>query len=68
MTIIPEPDVCRLIAKSKLPSAEKFEKWVFEDVLLGRAKTGDADVLDFGNIKLIKAGGAAVFMVITTVN
>lgn len=33
LTFIPEPDVYRLIVKSKLPSAEKFEKWVFEDVL-----------------------------------
>lgn len=30
---IPESDVYRLIIKSKLPSAERFEKWVMEDVL-----------------------------------
>lgn len=33
MSFIPEGDVYRLIASSKLPSAEKFEKWVFDDVL-----------------------------------
>lgn len=33
LTFIPEPDVYRLIMKSKLPSAERFEKWVFEEVL-----------------------------------
>ncbi|WP_336821262.1 phage antirepressor KilAC domain-containing protein [Bacillus thuringiensis] len=30
---INEPNLYRLIVKSKLPQAEQFEKWVFEDVL-----------------------------------
>lgn len=33
LSYIPEGDVYRLITHSKLPSAEKFEMWVFEDVL-----------------------------------
>lgn len=33
MNIIPESDVYRLIIKSKLPSAEKFETWVMDEVL-----------------------------------
>ncbi|MEY8281598.1 phage antirepressor KilAC domain-containing protein [Oscillospiraceae bacterium 52-8] len=33
MSFIPEGDVYRLITHSKLPSAEKFEKWVFDEVL-----------------------------------
>ena len=33
MNIISESDVYRLIIKSKLPEAEKFEEWVMEDVL-----------------------------------
>lgn len=33
MKIIPEGDIYRLIVRSKLPSAEKFEKWVFDDVI-----------------------------------
>ena len=37
---IPEGDVYRLIVKSKLPSAEKFEKWVFEEVLPSIRKHG----------------------------
>lgn len=37
---IPESDLYRLIIKSKLPSAEKFEKWVFEEVLLSVRKHG----------------------------
>ena len=31
--VIPEGDVYRLISKSKLPQAEKFESWVFDEVL-----------------------------------
>lgn len=38
--IIPEGDVYRLIAHSKLPQAEKFESWVFDDVLPTIRKTG----------------------------
>lgn len=33
MTFIPEGDVYRLITHSKLPAAERFEAWVFDDVL-----------------------------------
>ena len=40
MTIIPRADVYGLITKSKLPAAEKFEKWVFEEVLPSIHETG----------------------------
>lgn len=40
MSFIPEGDVYRLIARSKLPEAEKFEKWVFDEVLPTIRKTG----------------------------
>ena len=33
MSFIPEGDVYRLITHSKLPTAEKFERWVFDEVL-----------------------------------
>jgi len=33
MNVIPESDVYRLIVNSELPEAEKFEAWVFEEVL-----------------------------------
>lgn len=33
MLFIPEGDVYRLITHSKLPAAEQFEKWVFDEVL-----------------------------------
>lgn len=39
-TIIPESDVYRLITNSKLPSAEKFSDWVFEEVLPAIRKHG----------------------------
>jgi len=38
--IIPEGDIYRLIIKSQLPSAEKFEKWVFDEVLPSIRKNG----------------------------
>ena len=37
---IPEGDVYRLIIRSKLESAERFERWVFEDVLPSIRKHG----------------------------
>ena len=33
LSFIPEADVYRLICHSKLPKAQEFEKWVFEDVV-----------------------------------
>ena len=40
LSYIPEGDLYRLIIHSKLPSAEKFEHWVFEEVLPCIRKTG----------------------------
>ena len=40
MNFIPEGDLYRLIVKSKLPTAEKFEKWVFDEVLPSIRKHG----------------------------
>ena len=40
MTFIPEGDVYRLITHSKLPSAERFERWVFDEVLPAIRKHG----------------------------
>lgn len=37
---IAEPDLYRLITHSKLPTAEKFERWVFEEVLPAIRRTG----------------------------
>lgn len=38
--VIPEGDLYRLITHSKLPSAEKFESWVFDEVLPSIRKSG----------------------------
>ena len=38
--ILSEADVMRLICGSKLPAAQKFEQWVFEEVLPSIRKTG----------------------------
>ena len=37
---IPEGDLYRLIIRSKLPAAEKFERWVFDEVLPELRKNG----------------------------
>lgn len=38
--LISEPDMLRLIVNSTLPAAERFERWVFEEVLPSIRKTG----------------------------
>ena len=40
ISIIPEGDIYRLIFSSKLPSAQKFEEWVMDEVLHQIRKTG----------------------------
>ncbi len=40
MNFIPEGDVYRLITHSTLPTAERFESWVFDDVLPTIRRTG----------------------------
>lgn len=38
--LLTEPDVFRLIVGSRLPAAERFEQWVFEEVLPTLRRTG----------------------------
>lgn len=40
LRVLTEPDVLRLIVSSTLPEAERFEKWVFAEVLPSIRKTG----------------------------
>lgn len=40
MAFIPEGDVYRLIVGSKLPNAEKFERWLFDEVVPSIRKNG----------------------------
>lgn len=49
VNVIPESDVYRLIIHSKLPAAERFEKWVFDEVLPSIRKTGGYTLPDFTN-------------------
>ena len=44
MSFIPEGDVWRLICHSKLPNAEQFEKWIFDDVVPTVANTGKYEI------------------------
>lgn len=48
--VIPEGDLYRLIVRSKLPSAEKFEKWVFDEVLPSIRSNGSYGNLDMQSI------------------
>lgn len=40
LSFIPESDVYRLVVHSRLPSAEKFESWIFDEVLPTIRRTG----------------------------
>lgn len=40
MKVIPEGDIYRLVIKSQLPTAEKFEQWIFDEVLPSIHKHG----------------------------
>ncbi len=40
LKIIPEGDIYRLIIKSKLSSADKFERWIFDEIIPTIRKTG----------------------------
>ncbi len=42
--VLNEPDVLRLITHSKLQKAQRFEKWVFEDVLPSIRRTGSYSI------------------------
>jgi len=43
MVVIPEGDVYRLIIRSKMPEAVKFEKWVMEELLPNFRKGGNLE-------------------------
>lgn len=47
MNFITEGNLYRLITKSKLPDAEKYESWVFDEVLPTIRKTGSYSVQQF---------------------
>ena len=55
---ITEGDIYRLIMKSKLPSAEEFERWVMDEVLPSIRKTGSYSMpkTTSGQIQLLAQG------------
>ncbi|HBF6021415.1 TPA: toxin Bro [Clostridioides difficile] len=60
VNVIPEGDMYRLITNSELPSAEKFESWVFDEVLPSIRKTGtystkSKNIKDESEIKYMNA-------------
>lgn len=48
---IPEPDVYRLIVKSAKPEAERFEKWVFEEVLPTIRQQGSYEITQYAHAR-----------------
>lgn len=52
---ITEPDVMRLIVSSKLPAAQRFERWVFEEVLPQIRRTGSYNANQFNPADLTRA-------------
>ena len=44
--VIQEPDIWRLIIKSRLPEADKIESWLFNEVLPSIRKTGSYSILE----------------------
>lgn len=52
--VIPEGDLYRLIIRSKLPTAEKFEKWVFDNVLPSIRETGGYNARIGDSEKLVR--------------
>ncbi|MCL6701149.1 BRO family protein [Pseudomonas sp. T1.Ur] len=53
MTIIPERDLYRLVMKSKLPAAERFEEWVVGQVLPSIRKAGNFSIQGPNNSKIV---------------
>jgi len=59
--IIPEGDVYRLIIKSKLPQAQRFERWVMDEVLPSIRKKGSYSVAppSLSRMEILKLAVAA---------
>lgn len=63
MNLIPEGDVYRLITHSKLPAAERFEAWVFDEILPALRKTGTystQETQQADEVKLLNAKSRAM--------
>lgn len=63
VNVIPEGDMYRLITHSKLPAAERFESWVFDEILPTLRKTGTystQETQQADEVKLLNAKSRAV--------
>lgn len=63
LNFIPEGDLYRLITHSKLPGAERFEKWVFDEVLPTIRRTGGYGQVDVTAIIMQTATAVCAEMV-----
>lgn len=68
MTFIDEGNLYRLITHSRLPSAQKFERWVFDEVLpsirkMGTYSTADSSQQEF-DLKMLNALSALTDIVL----
>ncbi|MGH8027222.1 MAG: phage antirepressor KilAC domain-containing protein [Pseudoxanthomonas sp.] len=62
LRILSEADVLRLVVRSKLPAAERFERWVFDEVLPQIGRTGGygmPDLNDPGTLRTLLLGYTA---------
>jgi prophage antirepressor-like protein len=59
MKFISEGNLYRLIVSSKLPTAEKFERWVFEEILPSIRKNGTYSTVDINEV-IVKTAAAVV--------
>lgn len=60
MKIIPERDLYRLVMKSQLPAAERFEEWVVGEVLPSIRKTGGYQARPMTQLEIIAANAVAL--------
>ena len=60
MNFIPEGDIYRLAAKSELPGAVEFERWIFDEVLPTIRRTGSYSAKPMTQIELLAAQAQAM--------
>lgn len=64
VNVIPEGDIYRLVANSELPNAEKFESWVFDEVIPSiRANGGYENAKPLTAMEQLKLQGKALIEV-----
>lgn len=67
LKVIPEGDIYRLTVRSKLPSAEKFEKWVFDEVIPS-IRTNDGYIVGQETLSDAELMAKAVLVAQRTIN